>query len=112
VSALLRAVSSAPVIDLARLLDAVILNFLVGNNDAHGKNFSLLYRGTQAENLEVRLAPLYDLVSTLYYPELSRDMAMKIGAESSSETVTAGGSSAWPKRPGWAGRGRVRGWRN
>jgi serine/threonine-protein kinase HipA len=43
--ALLREVSSAPVLDLARLLDAVIFNFLVGNNDAHGKNFSLLYRG-------------------------------------------------------------------
>jgi serine/threonine-protein kinase HipA len=37
--ALLREVSSAPVLDLARLLDAVIFNFLVGNNDAHGKNF-------------------------------------------------------------------------
>jgi serine/threonine-protein kinase HipA len=35
--ALLREVSSAPVLDLARLLDAVIINFLVGNNDAHGK---------------------------------------------------------------------------
>jgi len=43
--ALLRKVSSAPVIDLARLLDAVIFNYIVGNNDAHGKNFSLLYRG-------------------------------------------------------------------
>ena len=41
--ALLRDFSSAPVIDLARLLDAVIYNYLVGNNDAHGKNFSLLY---------------------------------------------------------------------
>jgi hypothetical protein len=36
-------VSSAPVIDLSRLLDAVISNYLVGNNDAHGKNYSLSY---------------------------------------------------------------------
>jgi serine/threonine-protein kinase HipA len=44
--ALLRDVSNAPVIDLSRLLDAVIYNYLVGDNDAHnGKNFSLLYRG-------------------------------------------------------------------
>ena len=42
---LLREVSSAPVVDLARFLDAVIYNYLVGNNDAHGKNFSLLYHG-------------------------------------------------------------------
>jgi serine/threonine-protein kinase HipA len=87
--ALLRDVSSAPVIDLARLLDAVIFNYLVGNNDAHGKNFSLLYRGMGTEILETRLAPLYDVVCTAYYPELSREMAMRIGNEYSSEKVTA-----------------------
>src|SRR5580658_440196 len=86
---LLRAVSSAPVVDLARLLEAVIYNYLVGNNDAHGKNFSLLYRSAGTANPETRLAPLYDVVSTLYYPELSRDMAMKIGGEYSSENLTA-----------------------
>src|SRR5215469_10545882 len=48
--ALLREVSSTPVIDLARLLDAVIFNYLVGNNDAHGKNFSLLYRGAGTQD--------------------------------------------------------------
>jgi serine/threonine-protein kinase HipA len=86
---LLREVSSAPVIDLARLLDAVIYNYLVGNNDAHGKNFSLLYRGAGTDNLEIGFSPLYDVVSTVCYPELSRDMAMRIGDEYSSEKVTA-----------------------
>jgi len=85
---LLREVSSAPVVDLVRFLDAVIYNFLVGNNDAHGKNFSLLYQGVGPENLEIRLAPLYDIVSTVYYPELSKEMAMKIGGEYLSERVT------------------------
>jgi serine/threonine-protein kinase HipA len=85
---LLREVSSAPVVDLSRLLDAVIFNYLVGNNDAHGKNFSLLYHGVGTANLEIRLAPLYDVVSTAYYPELSEDMAMKIGGEYSPERVT------------------------
>ena len=47
---LLREVSSAPVIDLARLLDAVIYNYLVGNNDAHGKNFSLLYKAGKRQS--------------------------------------------------------------
>ncbi len=75
---LLRAVSSAPVIDLQRMLDAAIFNYLIGNHDAHGKNFSLL-SGTGQDN--VRLAPLYDLVCTLYYSELSKKMAMKIGGE-------------------------------
>jgi serine/threonine-protein kinase HipA len=74
--ALVRDVSSAPVIDLQALLDAVIFNFLIGNHDAHGKNFSLLYSGEQT-----RLAPLYDLLSTSFYPELSPKMAMKIGGD-------------------------------
>lgn len=79
--ALLRELSSAPVIDLQRLLDAVIFNFLVGNHDAHGKNFSLLY------GRETRLAPLYDVLSTAYHPELSKKMAMKIGSEYASDEV-------------------------
>jgi serine/threonine-protein kinase HipA len=87
---LLRDVSSTPVLDLARLLDAVIFNYLVGNNDAHGKNFSLLYHQVGTSNQEIRLAPLYDAISTVYYPELSNEMAMKIGGEYHADRVTAG----------------------
>lgn len=71
---LLRTVSSVPAIDLQSLLDVVIFNFFVGNNNAHGKNFSLLYK-----NGTVRLSPFYDLLSTVYYPELAEAMAMRIG---------------------------------
>ncbi len=81
--ALLRNISTAPVIDLANLLDAGIFNYLVGNNDAHGKNFSLVY-----PDKEIRLAPLYDAISTIYYPELNTDMAMRIGCEYSSDRIT------------------------
>jgi len=85
---LVRATSATPVIDLQALLDAVIFNWLIGNHDAHGKNFSLLYRGEIASGLQTRLAPLYDLVSTVYYPELSSKMAMKLGGEYSSERIS------------------------
>ena len=85
---LVRATSVTPVIDLQALLDAVIFNWLIGNHDAHGKNFSLLYRGENASGLQTRLAPFYDLVSTVYYPELSTKMAMKLGGEYSSDRVT------------------------
>ena len=80
---LLRNASAAPVIDLQRLLDAVIFHALIGNHDAHAKNFSLLYGGEGA----VRLAPLYDVASTVYYPELSQHLAMKIGGESASDRL-------------------------
>ena len=73
---LVREAASVPAGDLLALLDAVTLNFLIGNHDAHGKNFSLLYDADGT-----RLAPLYDLVSTAVYPGLSRKMAMKLGGE-------------------------------
>ncbi len=48
---------------LESLLRAVTLNLVVGNGDAHAKNFSLLHD----RNGALRLAPLYDLLSTLMY---------------------------------------------
>lgn len=80
---LVRNTSSVPVVDLQSLLDAATFNLLIGNNDAHGKNFSLIYR----TDGQTRLAPLYDLVSTAAYPELSTRMAMKIGGEYEPEKV-------------------------
>jgi serine/threonine-protein kinase HipA len=57
------------------LLHGVIFNVLIGNGDAHGKNFSLLYDG-EAE----MLAPFYDLLCTLVYADrFKAKMAMKIG---------------------------------
>jgi serine/threonine-protein kinase HipA len=45
---------------------ALVLNWLLGNGDAHLKNFGVLYQ----DDLDVRLAPFYDVVSTLpYIPE-------------------------------------------
>lgn len=79
---LLRLSSSVPVIDLNKMLNAVLFNFLIGNNDAHGKNFSLLRDGKR-----VVLAPLYDLVCTICYSELSGSMAMDIGGEYDAENV-------------------------
>ncbi len=58
------------------LLDYVLFNTLVGNHDAHGKNFSLLY-----QNGKVRLAPLYDCLSTAIYPIFVNKMAMSIGGK-------------------------------
>ena len=78
---LLRDAASIPGLDLGRLLDAVVYNFLIGNNDAHGKNFSLLYSRDKAQAWTTSFAPLYDLVCTAYYPDLSPKMAMKIGGE-------------------------------
>ncbi|MDD4539931.1 MAG: type II toxin-antitoxin system HipA family toxin [Lentisphaeria bacterium] len=55
---------------------SVIFNYLIGNGDAHAKNYSVLYR-----RRALSLAPLYDLLCTRVYPALSPESAMKIGGE-------------------------------
>ena len=99
---LVRAASSTPVIDLQALLDAVIFNWLIGNNDAHGKNFSLVYHGEISSGLQTRLSPLYDLISTVYYPELSAKMAMKLGGEYFSERIAPANFERLAKEAGLA----------
>lgn len=65
---------SAP--HILKLLDFLVFNALIGNHDAHAKNFSLLYTPKGAV-----LAPLYDALSTAVYPRLTDKMAMKIGSK-------------------------------
>lgn len=62
-------------VDIRGFAKALILNFLLGNSDAHGKNFALLYDPATG----VRLAPLYDIVSTAVYPDVTDRIAMRIG---------------------------------
>ena len=59
--------------DFARRL---VYNYLVGNADAHTKNFGLLYESGAAAPV---LAPVYDVVCTRLYPRVSEDFAMAIG---------------------------------
>jgi serine/threonine-protein kinase HipA len=61
-------------IDLARYFELVAFNLVIGNADAHLKNFSLLER---PEGL--RLSPAYDLVNTLVYPDYDRHAALELG---------------------------------
>ena len=67
---------------MLRLLDAVVFNALIGNHDAHAKNFSLLYAGSTPT-----FAPLYDLLCRAMYPTLTAKMAMKLGSKYSFSEV-------------------------
>lgn len=68
--------SARAVIDLALYFELVVFNLVIGNADAHLKNFSLLER---PEGL--RLSPAYDLVNTLVYPGYERQTALAIGGQ-------------------------------
>jgi serine/threonine-protein kinase HipA len=73
--ALLRSATRPSAPHVLKLLDAVVFNALIGNHDAHGKNFSLLYTPAGAV-----LTPLYDALCTAVYPTLTEKMAMKLGS--------------------------------
>ena len=57
------------------LWDQAMFAWLIGDEDKHAKNYSVLYERAKAP----RLAPIYDAVCTLAYPQLERGMAMRIG---------------------------------
>jgi serine/threonine-protein kinase HipA len=73
---LLRSSTRPSATEVIRFLDGVVFNALVGNNDAHAKNFSLLH-----DKRFPSLAPLYDILCTAAYPGLSDKMAMTIGSK-------------------------------
>ena len=73
-----------PAKDLAELLRRVFFNLLIGNADAHAKNFSVLYHASRPD-----LAPAYDLVATMVYPQLDNTLAMKVATAARIEGVTA-----------------------
>jgi serine/threonine-protein kinase HipA len=92
---LLRSASTVPARDLPTFWRALVFNWLIGNCDAHGKNFSLLY-----DEGSPTLAPLYDLVSTSCYPELTTRLAMSIDGASDINEVD---ERAWQKLAGQTG---------
>ena len=67
--------TTTPATATKQFTELLIFNYLIGNTDAHGKNFSILHY----ENGEIELTPAYDILCAGVYPELSTKMAMKIG---------------------------------
>jgi serine/threonine-protein kinase HipA len=71
--------TGSPTDNLLKFLDHLVFNYLVGNTDAHAKNYALIYNnGPKPE-----LAPLYDIVSVEMYrtfqgQKVDRKSAMKL----------------------------------
>lgn len=74
-----------PLSDVISFVNRCVFNFIVGNGDAHGKNFSILYRdGTP------RLAPVYDVICTTVYPPIAKKMSMKYDGKFEFHWITPG----------------------
>jgi len=69
--------------DQMRFVDFYLYNFLIGNADAHAKNFSLL-----TVDGKTAVAPIYDAMSTVVYPKIASAMAMEIGGRYAFAEVT------------------------
>ncbi len=82
---IIRQNSTDPITDQLALWDRIVFNYLIGNTDAHIKNYSLLYD----EGLKnIRLAPAYDILSTVVYNESTRNMSFFIGGEINLDRIS------------------------
>lgn len=75
----MKVLASAPnsAINRMRFLDAMLFSILVGNSDAHSKNYSLLLG---PEGI-VEMAPTYDVLCSDIYPNVTKNLAMKIAGK-------------------------------
>jgi serine/threonine-protein kinase HipA len=69
-------------IDRLSMLRWALYQFVIGNSDAHGKNFSFYVQRTG-----LTATPWYDLVSVVQYPQFSHEMAMAFGDEFNLDNV-------------------------
>ncbi|MCR5848528.1 MAG: HipA domain-containing protein [Lachnospiraceae bacterium] len=81
---IIRKYSSNPLEDQIKLWDRIVFNYLTGNTDAHIKNYSLLY-GYDMQS--IRLAPAYDMLSTVIYEGTSNEMSFGIGKEKNLKKI-------------------------
>jgi serine/threonine-protein kinase HipA len=71
-------------IDIDKLFRRVLVCILLGNNDAHSKNFALLYRREG-----FRLGPFYDIVAPSVYPRFRRTaLALKISSGTNPHSLS------------------------
>ena len=80
---LLRKATTIPATEINNFISLFIFNLIIGNKDAHGKNYSILQK-----NNESVLAPAYDILSTTYYPGLSVKMSMSINGKFELDEIT------------------------
>ena len=89
--------------EITQLLDAVIFNIAIGNVDSHAKNYSILLRPTRPT-----LAPLYDLMTGLAWPNITQNHAQDIGGKQRGRYLLAGHWRRMARAAGLAGPATVR----
>ena len=73
----LKEISSAPGYDTQLFFERVVLNFIIGNGDAHLKNYSISYKDKET----IRLSPAYDIVCSKLVIPNEEDSAITINGK-------------------------------
>lgn len=77
--------TDAGALNAGRFLDYFVFNVLCGNVDAHAKNYSLLL----LPGGSVTMTPLYDVMNGDIYPDVTRNLAMKIAGKNRGHYIYA-----------------------
>lgn len=75
-------ISVVPGLDVQLFFERIVFNFLIGNGDAHSKNFSVLYY----EENGTRLSPAYDIVCSKLVIPKEEDSALTINGKKNNLT--------------------------
>ncbi|MFH1868475.1 MAG: HipA domain-containing protein [Candidatus Omnitrophota bacterium] len=78
----LREISEVPGLDLQLFFERILLFFIIGNGDAHLKNFSIIYD----EEEYIRLSPAYDIVSSKLVIPGEEDLALSMNGKKNKIT--------------------------
>ncbi|MDP2904811.1 MAG: HipA domain-containing protein [Candidatus Omnitrophota bacterium] len=70
----LKEVSTAPGYDTQLFFERVVFSFIIGNGDAHLKNYAIAYKDKET----IRLAPAYDIVCSKLVIQGEEDSALSI----------------------------------
>jgi serine/threonine-protein kinase HipA len=72
------------------LLRRVVFNVVIGNADAHAKNFSVVHDASESL---IRIAPVYDVISTVSLPERRNSAGVMVSASTTMGQFINGRSS-------------------
>jgi len=80
--------------DVQQMARRLLANILLANGDAHLKNWTIIY----PDRISPRLAPAYDIVSTLPYVKDETGIALNIGKQKNWQRIDMEAFRVWAER--------------
>ena len=94
ISAVLRRFSGEPLADIQQFARRLLVNILLGNGDAHLKNWSVIYQDKQTP----RLSPAYDIVFTSPYIQGEDKLALNMAKTKDWYQINLSTFESWASR--------------